>query len=44
MGTVIICLYGIAMHGKGEVDHVGGVAKDAVRREIAGGEVFENSA
>ena len=40
---IIIRLYGIAMHGKGEVDHVGGVAKVAVRAEIAAGEVFNLS-
>lgn len=33
---IVIRLYGIAGHGKGEVDHVGGVAKVAVRKEIAG--------
>ena len=39
----IIRMYGIAGHGKGEVDHVGGIAKVAVRREIAGGAVFQKS-
>ena len=32
----IIRLWGIAGHGKGEVDHVGGVAKVAARRDISG--------
>ena len=36
----IIQLYGIANHGKGEVDHVGGVAKVAVRRSISGGAIY----
>jgi hypothetical protein len=31
----IIRVFGIAGHGKGEVDHVGGIAKIAIRREIA---------
>ena len=39
----IIRMYGIAGHGKGEVDHVGGVAKVAVRREMASGAVFRES-
>jgi len=30
----IICVYGVAGHGKGEVDHVGGIAKVCVRREV----------
>lgn len=33
-------LYGIAGHGKGEVDHVGGIGKVAVRTAIATGSVF----
>ena len=36
LNKIIIHLYGIAQHGKGEVDHVGGVAKVAVRREVSG--------
>lgn len=36
-------MYGIAGHGKGEVDHVGGIAKVAVRRQISGGEIFLRS-
>ena len=34
--STIVRLWGIAMHGKGEVDHVGGVAKVAARGAIAG--------
>ena len=30
----LVHLYGIASHGKGEVYHVGGVAKIRIRREI----------
>ena len=33
----LIRLYGIAGHGKGEVDHVGGVAKISIHEEIASG-------
>ena len=36
-------IYGIAGHGKGEVDHVGGVAKVAVRTAIASGSMFHDS-
>ena len=32
--VTMIYLYGIAGHGKGEVDHVGGIAKISIRREI----------
>ena len=39
----IIRIFSIAEHGKGEVDHVGGVAKTAVRLNVAGG-FFENAA
>ena len=39
----IVRMYGVAGHGKGEVDHVGGIAKVAVRKEICGGEVFQTS-
>ena len=31
--TKTIRVYGIAEHGKGEVDHVGGLAKSTVRRD-----------
>ena len=36
----LIQVYGIAGHGKGEVDHVGGVAKVAIRQEISRGQLF----
>ena len=39
-GCTIIRVFGIAGHGKGEVDHVGGVAKVAVRQEIARGYIY----
>ena len=43
-GMTIIRVYGIAGHGKGEVDHVGGIVKTAVRREVANGtKSFYNS-
>ena len=40
---IVIRIFGISMHGKGEVDHVGGMAKVAVRTEVAAGQVFLNS-
>jgi len=36
----VIRIYGIAEHGKGEVDHVGGIAKTTIRREVAKGGSF----
>ena len=39
----IIHIFGIAEHGKGEVDHVSGLAKTAIRREIAAGEFFSDA-
>ena len=39
----IICIYSIAGHGKGEVDHVGGLAKVAIRREIVPGAFFADA-
>jgi len=39
----IIRVYGIAEHGKGEVDHVGGLAKTSLRRAIAAREFFTNA-
>jgi len=36
----IIRVFGIPEHGKGEVDHVGGIAKTTIRREIATGAFF----
>ena len=38
--STIICVYSIAEHGKGEVDHLGGIVKTAIRRDIEGGEVL----
>ena len=35
--TTVIRYYGIPGHGKGEVDHVGGIAKVQVRRAVAAG-------
>ncbi|XP_066925552.1 uncharacterized protein [Clytia hemisphaerica] len=43
LDTTIVRVYGIAEHGKGEVDHVGGVAKTSVRREVANGSLFINA-
>jgi hypothetical protein len=39
----IIRVYGVAGHGKGEVDHVGGLAKVAIRRETAAGQTLQNA-
>ena len=36
-------VFGIADHGKGEVDHVSGVAKVAVQQQIARGELFTSA-
>ena len=38
----VICIFGIAEHGKGEVDHIGGLAKNTLRRAIAAGEFFND--
>ena len=38
----ILRVYGIAQHGKGEVDHVGGIAKNVLRKAIAEGHFFQN--
>ena len=38
----IVRFFGIPEHGKGEVDHVGGVAKTTIRREIAACEFFSS--
>ena len=40
--TMIRC-YGVAGHGKGEVDHVGGLTKVKIRREVAAGHVLQTS-
>ena len=39
----VIQVYSIAGHGKGEVDHVGGLSKVTVRREVAAGETLQFS-
>ena len=39
----IIRVFGIPEHGKGEVDHVGGIAKNTIRRAIAEDNFFENA-
>ena len=41
--TQIIKVFSIPEHGKGEVDHVGGIAKTAVRAAIAAGEISMSS-
>ena len=43
MNKKIIRIYGIAGHGKEEVDHVGGIAKIAIRREIANGALLAHA-
>ena len=43
MGKTLIRLYGVAEHGNGEVDHVGGIAKVSDRDAIAGVRAFENA-
>ena len=40
---IIIPVYSVAGHGKGEVYHVGGLAKVAIRRQIGAGSFFVNS-
>ena len=39
----IIRVYGVAGHGKGGVDHIGGLAKVAIRRETAAGQTLQNA-
>ena len=39
--TTVIRIFAIAGHGKGEVDHVGGVVKVKVRREVAAGKKLQ---
>ena len=43
LNKTIIRVYGAAGHGKGEVDHVGGLAKVSICHRVAAGEVFTNS-
>ena len=37
------CVFGILEHGKGEVDHVGGVAKTTIQHEIAAGGFYSDA-
>ena len=39
----VICVYSIAGHGKGELDHVGCLAKVAMQREIGAGVFFADA-
>ena len=41
--VVVMCVFGVAEHGKGEVDHVGGLAKTTISRTIASGEIFSTT-
>lgn len=43
LNRVVYRIWGIANHGKGEVDHVGGIAKVAVRESINSGAIYDNS-
>ena len=38
----VIRIFSIAEHGKGEVDHVGGLAKTTLQRAVAAGEFFND--
>ena len=38
----VICIFSIAEYGKGEVDHVGGLAKTTLWRAIAAGAFFND--
>ena len=40
LNRTIIRVFGVANHGKGEVDHVGGLAKVSVRLAVAQGQFF----
>ena len=42
-GFKILRVFGILEHGKGEVDHVGGVSKTTIRPEIAAGEFYSDA-
>ena len=42
-GATVIRFFGIASHGKGEVDHVRGIAKVAVRQQVARGDILSNA-
>ena len=39
----IIRIWGIANHSKGEKDHVGGLTKTSIRREVANGNSFHSA-
>ena len=39
----LVRIYSVAGHGKGEVDHVGGLAKVVIRREVAAGQQLSNA-
>ena len=39
----VICIFGIAGHGNGEVEHVGGLVKVAIRQEVAAEKTFSNA-
>ena len=41
--VTLVRIYGVAGHGKGEVDHVGGLANVAIRREISAGQQLSNA-
>ena len=41
--AIIIRIWSIAGRGKGEVDHVGGLAKVSIRRAIAGGHLIKTT-
>lgn len=42
-GKTVIRVYGVAGHGKSEVDSIGGILKIAVRRAVSCGSYFEKS-
>ena len=39
----VVRIWSVAGHDKGEVDHVGGIAKIFIRREVAAGQVFTDA-
>ena len=39
----VIHIFSIAGHGKGEVDHVGGLIKVTIRQEVAAEKTFSNT-
>ena len=41
---ILIRFYGVEGHGKGEVDHVGGVAKVSAQDQMTWGTIFDNAA